>query len=182
LTKIHELEAPSFSFLRILRYPPTAEGVGEGTLRERPRVQAHRDVVSIAMLLTWVSGLQIPVENAEMIDPLTPTEESWHWVRPEAGQLIVNLGDSMPVLTNGVLKSGLHRVVTPHGEQSSLDRVSVLFTGRPNWEAPMIPFISSKIPSQTAEQKAKPIELCKAWGDDRIKALYVDNISTGKIR
>lgn len=182
-TETHQLDAPTYSFLRVLRYPPAGLS-GAGEMRERPRVFAHRDVVSIAMLFTWVSGLQIPAEDAQYIDSETPTEESWRWVRPEAGYMIVNLGDSMPVFTNGALKSGLHRVVTAHGEQANLDRVSVLFTGRPNWDVPMVPLVSPKIPKKADEQAAaeKPVEVCKEWGDNVIKAYYMDNVKRGLIR
>jgi isopenicillin N synthase-like dioxygenase len=179
-SKTHKLDAPTYSFLRILRYPPV--GLEEGDMRERPRVFAHRDVVSIAMLFTWVCGLQIPKDDAEWIDSETPTEESWLWVRPEAGHILVNLGDTMPVFTNGVLKSGLHRVVTAYGQQANLDRVSVLFTGRPDWEVPMVPLASPKIPPQAAEQAAKPVETCKVWGDNVIKAYYMENVKKGRTR
>ncbi|KAH7357207.1 hypothetical protein BKA65DRAFT_393146 [Rhexocercosporidium sp. MPI-PUGE-AT-0058] len=186
MAKTHQFDAPTYSFLRILRYPPAGTVVhaedSKENIRSRPRVFAHRDVVSIAMLFTWVSGLQIPVPDAEMIDSETPTEDSWRWIEPKAGYLMVNLGDAMPVFTNGVLKSGLHRVVTPAGDQSNLDRVSVLFTGRPNWEVPMVPFVTPKIPPQTAEQAAKPVETCKEWGDNVIKAYYIDNVKKGRIR
>jgi isopenicillin N synthase-like dioxygenase len=138
-------------------------------MRERPCVFAHRDVVSISMLFTWVSGLQIPGDDAVYLNSDTPTEDSWLWVRPEAEHMIVNLGDTMPIFTNGALKSGLHRVVTAHGDQANLDRVSVLFTGRPNWEVPMAPLDSSQIPLQTAEEAARPADSCKVWGDNVIK-------------
>ncbi|QKX63239.1 uncharacterized protein TRUGW13939_10408 [Talaromyces rugulosus] len=176
-TDTHQLEAPTHSFLRVLRYPPTGDGNG---MRERPRVFAHRDVVSISMLFTWVSGLQIPRDDAVYLNSDTPTEDSWLWVRPEAGHMIVNLGDTMPIFTNGALKSGLHRVVTAHGDQANLDRVSVLFTGRPNWGVPMAPLVSSKIPAQSAEEAARPADSCKVWGDNVIKGYYKDNVKWNK--
>ncbi|KAI1361958.1 oxidoreductase [Xylaria arbuscula] len=176
--RTHQLDAPTYSFLRILRYPPILGGADE--MRERPRVFAHRDVVSIAMLFTWVGGLQIPKDDAVMLDSVTPTEDSWLWVRPEPGYMIVNLGDSMPVFTNGVLKSGLHRVVTAHENQAQLDRVSVLFTGRPNWEVPMAPLVSPKIPA--TRESSQTVESCKEWGDNVIKAYYLDNVQKGRIR
>lgn len=173
-TETHQLEAPTYSFLRVLRHPPSDP---DTAIRGRPRIFAHRDVVSISMLFTWVSGLQIPKDDAVYLNEDTPTEDSWLWVRPEAGHMIVNLGDAMPILTNGVLKSGLHRVVTAYGEQAKFDRMSVLFTGRPNWEVLMEPLKSSKIPALTAEQaENRHVVSCKEWGDNVISGYYKDNV------
>lgn len=176
LNDCHRLEDESHSFLRILRYP----GLKGEKPYDRPRFFAHRDVVSIAMLFTWVSGFQIPKEDPDMIDAETETEESWRWLKPQAGYAVVNLGDSMPILTNGVLASGRHRVVTAPGAQANLDRVCVLASSRPNWETPMKPFISPVIPMQTEGEAAVPVVSCKVWGDNCVKVFIEENVKGGK--
>jgi isopenicillin N synthase-like dioxygenase len=177
LTNIHVLDEPTHSFLRILRYPGARPGEKPF---DRPRFFAHRDIVSVAMLFTWVCGLQIPKEDPDMVDAETETEESWRWVAPEAGYAIVNLGDTMPIFTNGALASGRHRVVASYGEQAKLDRVCVLLSSRPTWETPMKPFISPVIPAQTEEQAAEPVKSCKVWGDDCVKVFIEENVKGGK--
>ena len=40
-----------------------------------------------------------------------------------AGHAIVNLGDAMVNFTNGLLRSNIHRVVSPPGEQAGGDEI-----------------------------------------------------------
>lgn len=176
LTACHRLSEPSHSFLRILRYP----GLKEGKSLDRPRFFAHRDIVSIAFLFTWVCGLQIPIENPVMVGPDEESEDSWRWVAPLAGHAICNLGDAMPIFTNGKLKSGRHRVVTAHGEQSGVDRVCVLVSTRPSHNTPMRAFESPVIPEYTEEQKALKFESAKVWGDGCVKEFIEKNVKGGK--
>ncbi|KAM3523157.1 hypothetical protein NHJ13051_005270 [Beauveria bassiana] len=175
LTKTHQLEIPSYSFLRVLRHPPSDPATA---IRDRPRIFAHRDVVSISMLFTWLGGLQIPKDDAaNPTDDTAANDDSWLWVPPEAGHMIVNLGDAMPIFTNGVLKSGLHRVVTAPGEQAKFDRMSVLLTGRPNWEVPMEPLKGTNIPTLNLEQaENKTVVSCKEWGDNVIRGYYQNDV------
>jgi isopenicillin N synthase-like dioxygenase len=171
----HRLTEPSHSFLRILRYP----GLKEGKTLEKPRFFAHRDIVSIAILFTWVGGLQIPMENAEMMGPDLETEESWRWVEPLPGKAIVNLGDAMPIFTNGKLKSGKHRVVTAHGEQSKVDRCCVLVSTRPAHETPMRAFSSDVIPEDLPEKSKVEVMTSKQWGDNCVKVFIEEKVKGG---
>ena len=165
MTDCHRLEDPSHSFLRILRYP----GLKAGISLDRPRFFAHRDIVTLAILFTWVGGFQIPMENAEMIGPDLETEESWRWVQPLDGLALVNLGDAMPIFTNNRLKSGKHRVFTAPGEQARLDRCSVLVSTRPANKTPMKTFKSPLIPETVSEQATAEVKTSKQWGDDCVK-------------
>ncbi|KAI9682786.1 MAG: hypothetical protein M1822_006276 [Bathelium mastoideum] len=165
LTSSHRLADASHSFLRILRYPGLKDGQPPFT---KPRVLPHRDSVSIAMLFTWVCGLQIPEEHPTMIAPDFEAEDSWRWVVPVYGHAIVNLGDAMPLLTNGKLASGKHRVVHATGEQAKLDKISVLVSARPADSTPMKALKSPIIPQTTPEQKDKKIESAKEWGDNLV--------------
>lgn len=74
------------------------------------------------MLFNRVGGLQV----------LPPGEdEEWLYVRPLPGHAIVNLGDAMVKFTNGLLRSNIHRVVSPPGEQGGCTRHSVVYFARP---------------------------------------------------
>ncbi|MCJ1375238.1 hypothetical protein MMC20_006472 [Loxospora ochrophaea] len=154
----HKLEDQSHSFLRILRYPGLKAGADL-----KGRFFAHRDLVSIAILITWLGGLQIPMEDPEIDqDTGKVTEDSWRWVKPLAGMGIVNLGDAMTIFTNNKLKSGLHRVLTAPGEQARSDRISVLVSSRPANQTLMKAFQSPLIPE--GSEKAEVVT-CKVWGD-----------------
>ena len=74
------------------------------------------------MLFNRVGGLQV----------LPPGEDGeWVYVRPLPGHAIVNLGDAMVKFTNGLLRSNIHRVVSPPGEQGGWTRYSVVYFARP---------------------------------------------------
>lgn len=52
-------------------------------------------------------------------------------MQPLRGHCIVNLGDAMVKFTRGVLRSNVHRVVNPPGEQAGEVRYSLVYFARP---------------------------------------------------
>ena len=86
---------------------------------------SHTDFGSITMLFNWLGGLQI-----ESHDPQKKGE--WQYVQPMPGHAIINLGDAMVTFTNGLLKSGKHRVIPAPGEQITVDRYSIVYFVRPH--------------------------------------------------
>ena len=166
-TSLHRLTDSSGDFLRVLRYP------GFDTLEKVDplRFPAHKDAVSIAILFTWLGGLQMVTPDA--VDPggfIVP-EEDWRWVKPLPGFAVVNLGDAMEVFTNKVLRSGLHRVIKAPGEQAAFDKYSVLIVARPEEHTPMKAFKSPVIPQDTPEQAKDEVYTSIEWGHNKIKAL-----------
>lgn len=92
---------------RLLHYPPQV-GVGEGN---EIGAGAHTDWGLITMLLQdEVGGLEVLNADGE-------------WIRAPhiPGTFVVNLGDLVPVLTNGLYRSNTHRVLNTAG----VDRYSV---------------------------------------------------------
>ncbi|KAH7094596.1 oxidoreductase [Paraphoma chrysanthemicola] len=160
LTSSHQLNVPSGDYLRLLHYVGQKPG-----LEDQLTFPAHKDATSMALLFNWLGGLQISADNeaAWRGGPDAVPEESWRWVEPVPGCVIVNLGDAMEVLTNKVLKSGLHRVVRAPGEQAIHDRYSVLIGTRPNNTVPMTPFKSSCIPEQDAKEASEPVMTSDEW-------------------
>ena len=74
------------------------------------------------MLFNRVGGLQVLPQGED---------GEWLYVRPLPGHAIVNLGDAMVKFTNGLLRSNIHRVVSPPGEQGGWTRYSVVYFARP---------------------------------------------------
>jgi isopenicillin N synthase-like dioxygenase len=60
-----------------------------------------------------------------------PESAEWVYVRPVPGCAIVNLGDALVKFTGGILRSNLHRVVSPPGEQAREVRHSLVYFSRP---------------------------------------------------
>lgn len=84
-------------------------------------VKGHTDFGSLTLLFRQpVAALQVR----------TPNEE-WKYVKPYPASITVNIADSLSFLTNGYLKSSIHRVVAPPPDQANLDRLGVLYFVRP---------------------------------------------------
>jgi isopenicillin N synthase-like dioxygenase len=103
------------SILRPIHYPPIPAGVPANALR----AAAHDDINLITILVGATdSGL-------ELLDK----DGSWLPVTTKPGQLIVDTGDMMKLLTNDVLPATTHRVVNP--EDTSTTRYSMPFFVHP---------------------------------------------------
>lgn len=113
LDSIMPLDKPSDTSLRLLHTPPaTSEDISSIHLG------GHCDVGTVTMLFNVVGGLQILPAGSENIN------DGWRYVRPQPGCAIVNIGDSLVELSGGILRSSLHRVATPPGEQAKVVRQS----------------------------------------------------------
>ena len=81
------------------------------------RAAAHEDINVITLLLgAEEAGLQVKHRSGD-----------WLAVNPPADALVINVGDMLQRLTNGVLPSTTHRVVNPSAERSGHARYSTPF-------------------------------------------------------
>lgn len=93
------------SILRLLHYPPVGEDTPPGAVRSA----AHEDINLLTILVAARgAGLQ-----------LKDRDGTWIPVETEPGKLIVDSGDMMARLTNGVIGATTHRVVNPEGPNES---------------------------------------------------------------
>ena len=100
------------SVLRALHYPPQKEPTGEHI-----RAGAHEDINAITLLLgAEEAGLELLTRDGR-----------WIPVSPSPGELVINIGDMLQRLTNGVLRSTSHRVVNPTPDRASHARYSMPF-------------------------------------------------------
>lgn len=107
------------SILRLLHYPPIAEGADPNCIR----AAAHEDINLITLLVSAQgSGLELLTREGEWI----PVETS-----PE--NIIVDSGDMIARITNDVIPATTHRVVNPKGPNRS--RYSMPFFMHPNPDA-----------------------------------------------
>ena len=93
------------SILRVLHYPPVPDDAPEGAVRSA----AHEDINFITLLVAAKgAGLQ-----------LLDRDGTWLPVETQPRNLIVDSGDMLQRLTNGVIPSTTHRVVNPEGPNVS---------------------------------------------------------------
>ena len=101
------------SILRLLHYPAQTVSPEPGSVR----AAAHEDINVITLLLgAEEAGLEVKHRSGE-----------WLAVNPPPGALVVNVGDMLHRLTNGMLPSTTHRVVNPSAARSAHPRYSTPF-------------------------------------------------------
>jgi len=119
LEKYHSLEENGGSEARCIRSQPRPDRAeGKAALGE------HTDFGSLTFLHNRLGGLQV----------LMPGNDKWLYVKPIPGHAICNVGDTMTIFTAGILRSNLHRIVPPPGEQKNQDRWSVVYFTRPAYK------------------------------------------------
>jgi len=100
------------SVMRLLHYPAQGEPTGNHI-----RAGAHEDINTITLLLgAEEAGLELKTKDGR-----------WIPVSPKPGELVINIGDMLQRLTNGVLRSTSHRVVNPAPDRASHARYSMPF-------------------------------------------------------
>jgi isopenicillin N synthase-like dioxygenase len=138
------------SILRVLHYPPVADDVPVGAVRSA----AHEDINFMTILVAARgAGLQ-----------LLDRDGTWLPVETEARNLIVDSGDMLERLTNGVIPSTTHRVVNPEGP--NVARYSMPFFMHPSSSVSL-----KALPSCAANGPARPEITAGAFLDERLKAI-----------
>lgn len=110
------------SILRPIHYYPITDP--DAVPADAVRAAEHGDINLITLLMgASADGLQVLRHDGKWI-PITALPN----------QLVVNVGDMLERLTNGVLKSTIHRVVNPPRELMNTPRFSIPFFMHPRSE------------------------------------------------
>lgn len=147
LENLHRLNAAAGDQVRFIKAPPQPKQ------DRRTALGAHSDFGSVTVLFNRLGGLQVRLPNTiapvpAAREPETDEEkaevaaltksdiedrgpENWAYVRPLPGHAIINLGDAMVKFTKGILRSNIHRVVSPPGIQGDETRYSLVYFSRP---------------------------------------------------
>ncbi|KAK0370969.1 flavonol synthase [Colletotrichum limetticola] len=125
-------EALSDCHLRYMKYH--ARDVKTNERLENVWVKGHTDFGSLTLLFRQpVAALQVRGKDG-----------NWKWVKPYNGSITVNVADALEFLSNGFLKSSIHRVVAPPPDQAGIDRLGVLYFVRPEDSLELRP-VQSKV-------------------------------------
>ena len=132
------------SILRVLHYPPLPEAASTSGLRAAP----HEDINLITLLCEATGpGLE-----------LLQTDGTWLAIEALPGQIIVDTGDMLQALTNGIFKSTTHRVVNANIHNTRRFSLPFFMHPRPDFDLTPLPGCiertgnQPKFPSQTAHQ------------------------------
>ena len=107
--RFRDMTSDSDTIVRVLYYPPVAGGIPAGAVRSA----AHEDI----NLITLLSGA-----TAEGLE-LKRHDGTWMPVHTGFDTIVVDAGDMLQNVTNGLYKSTTHRVVNP--SDASMERFSI---------------------------------------------------------
>ncbi|TKA67463.1 hypothetical protein B0A55_09518 [Friedmanniomyces simplex] len=136
LEELHRLRAVSGDQVRWVRSPPPPASQQHDA--KFLALGEHTDFGSVTVLFNRLGGLQILPPSTTTTTTTTNnnnnTTPEWHYVKPLPHHCVVNLGDALVKFTAGILRSNLHRVVPPPGEQAGATRMSLVYFARPEDE------------------------------------------------
>lgn len=113
---MHRIDGRSGDQIRFVKAPPQPKD------DQRTALGEHTDFGSVTVLFNRLGGLQV----------LPPGRDAqWCYVKPLDNHAIINLGDAMVKFTNGLLRSNIHRVSAPPGNQAEHNRYSLVYFNRP---------------------------------------------------
>lgn len=124
------------TILRIIHYPPVPKNSHPASVR----AAAHEDINLITLLCESTD------EGLELLQK----DGKWRPIHALNGQIVVDSGDMLQNLTNGVLKSTTHRVVNPGNDHSR--RFSMPFFVHPRSEVSLNP-LPRMIQKMSGEKK-----------------------------
>jgi len=173
LLKKHALLEKSGSEVRVTRTPPHA---GPKVDSNQATLGAHTDFGSLSFLHNRLGGLQV----------LVPGAEGWQYIKPIPGHAICNVGDALFLFSGGILRSNMHRVVAPPGEQAAHERYSAVFFLRPSNdtvlapmsdESPVIAEAAESLPQAVRDRLKTTQETSAQWFARRIKNQRIKNFT-----
>jgi isopenicillin N synthase-like dioxygenase len=141
------------SVLRVIHYPPMPPNPAESI-----RAGAHEDINVITLLLgAEEPGLQVLTRQGQ-----------WLSVNPSPGSMVVNVGDMLQRLTNGVLRSTSHRVINPIRDRAQNARFSMPFFLHFNPDFPI-----AALPSCVGPGKPEPLPpiLAEEYLQERLREI-----------
>lgn len=122
-TLIAQMTQGGDTILRVIHYPPVPAQAHPASLRSAP----HEDINLITLLCEATApGLELQQRDG-----------TWLGIPALPGQIIVDSGDMLQQLTNGLLKSTTHRVVNPGNDRER--RFSMPFFVHPRREVDLTP-------------------------------------------
>ncbi|KAL3471335.1 putative 1-aminocyclopropane-1-carboxylate oxidase, partial [Aspergillus californicus] len=133
LVNRHRYDQTSGDHLRYMKY--YARSQEENEKLGGVWLKGHSDMGSLTLLFRQpVAALQVQTKSGE-----------WKYVKPQMDALTVNIADALQFMTNGYLKSSIHRVIAPPKDQAHIDRLGVLYMVRIEDDCDLVPIKESPV-------------------------------------
>lgn len=145
----HRAGVPAPDMLRLLKY--SRQPVEDRGAPQTP----HTDLGSLTVLFTQTPGLQRQNPRRDI-----EGDSAWEFVALRDGCAIVNVGDGMVALTNGLLHSCLHRVVPLPGRRME-ERYSFAWMSRAEETTIMTGLEGGNLPQ--GEKNGKAVVTSGEW-------------------
>lgn len=141
------------TIFRLIHYPPVPENANPDSIR----AAAHEDINLITILCESTDdGLE-----------LLKRDGSWLPVKAQHGQLVIDTGDMIQNVTNGLYKSTTHRVTNPNNDRSRRFSMPFFVHARPEVNvSPMASCIE-----KTGGKAKFPEHTQKSYLQERLKEL-----------
>lgn len=124
-TLFSEMARDGDTILRVIHYPPVPQDAPAGAVR----AAAHEDINLVTLLCgATADGLELLDRSGEWV-PITAWKE----------HVIVDSGDMLQAVTNGLYRSTTHRVVNPSSDAGASDRFTMPFFVHPRGEVDLTP-------------------------------------------
>ncbi|KAG4432142.1 hypothetical protein IFR05_012379 [Cadophora sp. M221] len=91
---------------------------------------------------TWTFLFSQPISALQVLDH---NDGRYKWVEHVPKALIINFGEALELLTGGLFKATIHRVVQPPMDQRHLKRIGVIYFARPCDERRLEPIENSPL-------------------------------------
>ncbi|KAI0752492.1 Clavaminate synthase-like protein [Daedaleopsis nitida] len=123
----------STGFVRFMKYWPRSDEDESKT--KSVWLKGHTDIGTITILWSQpISGLQV----------MSP-DGKWRWVRHIDNALVINIGDSMEMLSGGYYKATIHRVIQPPKDQRNLARLGIFYFSMARNDTKLVPITDAPV-------------------------------------
>ncbi|RPD60561.1 Clavaminate synthase-like protein [Lentinus tigrinus ALCF2SS1-7] len=160
-TDIHPFDdSAALTWTRFTKYYPY-ESEEDAKAASDVWFKGHTDITTVSIL--WSQ----PVAALQLKD----LEGNWRWVKHMENALVVNIGESMEMLSGGFYKAAIHRVVQPPASQRGYVRLGVFYFVLAENNVKLVPLADSPVLKRmgvvrpSAEENA-PTE--KEWLNARV--------------
>ncbi|EHY55602.1 hypothetical protein HRR83_007816 [Exophiala dermatitidis] len=91
---------------------------------------------------TWTFLFSQPIAALQVLDH---RDQKYKYVEHLPKALVVNFGEALELLTGGLFKATIHRVVEPREDQRHLNRIGVIYFARPCDDRQLVPIENSPL-------------------------------------